>query len=168
MKIAIIILAASLLATSTHAQQQDPAEMQHQMALADAPQSAANTTAYKTPLQTFNKYFDSLKTPNLKAHLDCLTDRLRHEDFQEEAGLTDQQLAARDAQAAQSGYSQMRLDSFVFTADPYRPQITIMTSAVESQVRVTETIKLTLIDTAFGWKIDDDPTTATTRASASP
>ena len=168
MKITIFILAASLFATTARAQQQDPAEMQHQMALADALLSAANAPIYMTPLKTFNRYLESLRTPNLKAHLGCLTDRLRDEDFHEEKGLTGQELAARDAQAAQSGYSQIRLDSFVFTTDPYRPRITIRTSAVEGQIRVTETIILTLVDTASGWKIDDDTTTATTRTPSVP
>jgi hypothetical protein len=154
-------------AACLHAQQQNPTTMQQQMAAADVPQSAANTVDYKTPLKTFQKYLGSLSTPNTKVMSECLTDRAKQAEFEGRA-LTDQELAALDAQAQQAGHSALRLDSFIFTPDPQKPRITALVSSVKGQTRITEEMALVLVDTAGGWKIDESTATLKARAPEPP
>lgn len=129
--------------------------MQNQMNLADLPVSATNTNLYKTPLKTFQKYFDNLKTPDFKEYLNCLTEEARKEELEGETP-TDAELSSRSAQAGQDGFSQVTLESFIFTANVYKPKIKVLISSLKNQVKKTEEITLTMIDTADGWKIDEE------------
>jgi hypothetical protein len=147
------------------AQQQTPQEMQSQMALADSLQSMANTSVYKTPLKTFQKYYDNSKIPNLVEVFACMTERLRSEILQNQTP-SNEELAVWSAQAQQSQFSNITLDLFIFTPNPQRPKITVLTSGTEKGVRVTEQIILLFIETSSGWKIDDENITTKSRAPA--
>lgn len=161
----IAFLVGASLRCSTVLAQQSTQEMQRQMALADALQSTADTNLYKTPLKTFQKYFDNSKSPNLKELYKCMTDRLRLETLEGQTP-TDEELAMRSLQAQQSQFSNITLDSFFYSPDPKHPQITIVTSGVENRTKVIEQVTLVLSDTQTGWKIDKETILNKGRAAA--
>lgn len=153
MKTVIQVLLCILMPLGAWAQQQNPDDMQNQMNSADQPQSAGTTTLYKTPLKTYQIYYAAFTGGHSKNSADCYTSAFRQKEF-DGATPADQDYLNIDSKIAQLGNSNFQLLSFVFTPDSKKPKITFLYSSSRGQVTMKEQMVLTMVDTAFGWKID--------------
>ena len=154
--ITTLLISIWLFAFCTHSMAQQTAQqIQDQMNAADAPQSAANTVTYKTPLKTYQAYYSKWTTGSAKALFDCYTSALQQNELDGNPYPTDDQFNQIGNQILQDGYSNFQVTYFIFASDPQRPTVTVTITSTDSQHQLRkEQLVMTMLDTAAGWKID--------------
>jgi hypothetical protein len=148
------------IAASALAQQQDPADMQRQMAAADARVSASSNAdaSYRTPLKSFQTFFAAFQAVSPSVMFQSLTSHGQQDFF----GTTQQPAQAEfDALAADinaRSTANFVLQSFRYSDNATSPKIVITyscTATVDGQsVPFKEEVRILLSDTTEGWKID--------------
>ncbi len=149
MQLLIVLAFAPLAACATT---QTTTEKQAQMAAADVRQSSASVAAYETPFLVFSAYYNSMISYDLVSMIAAMTDEAKAEAFNGNVP-TNQEAVTIGQALQQEGHSSHTIEAFYYTDNPQSPQIKAMLSSVHGQLKGTEEITLTFIDTAGGWKI---------------
>jgi hypothetical protein len=128
-------------------------EMAAQMAAADTRQSPADTTAFKTPLKTFQRYLDRINAIDFPNVLDCFTQAGKASHF-ETTDFTPQEIQEITAKIQADGFSPGTVVYFLYQDIGEKTKITARISSTKETTSSIEELAFILVDTPSGWKID--------------
>jgi predicted phosphoribosyltransferase len=151
------MLVSLFVATSALGQSQTAAEMQQQIDVAALRVTSSSSSAFRTPLETYQKFYTALTTTRVRDLLRCFSDAGRQRLLGEGVGEpSEQQIAVIENEMSQEAYANHTVLVIRFIDHPQNPNLIFTMSSKQGQLLITEEIHLKMVDTDAGWKIDEE------------